>query len=410
MKNKFSQIELGMMKIEWAKQRMKLLEMLEKEYEIEKPLNGITVAMSIHLEAKTANLALSLKKIGANVVVTGSNPLSTQDDVAMALENMGIKVFARRTHDVREYRANLMKTIDEKPDLIIDDGADLTVLLHTERMDLLDGIIGASEETTTGLKRMRALEREGKLRYPVMAVNDAKMKYLFDNRYGTGQSTWDSLMRNTNVLVAGKNVLVCGYGWCGRGIAMRAKGLSAKVMVSEVDPIRAIEALLDGFELVKSVEGVKKADFVITATGNRDVISEEHFKVMKDGCILANAGHFNVEIAVEKLEKIAISKREVRPNVVEYRFDDGRKVYLIGEGRLVNLAAADGHPIEIMDISFSVQFLSLIHLLKNRDNLKPRVYRVPNEIDLKIARMKLEILGLEIDKLSDEQRRYLESY
>ncbi|RKX52433.1 MAG: adenosylhomocysteinase, partial [Thermotoga sp.] len=389
---------------------MKLLEMLEKEYEIEKPLNGITVAMSIHLEAKTANLALSLKKIGANVVVTGSNPLSTQDDVAMALENMGIKVFARRTHDVREYRANLMKTIDEKPDLIIDDGADLTVLLHTERMDLLDGIIGASEETTTGLKRMRALEREGKLRYPVMAVNDAKMKYLFDNRYGTGQSTWDSLMRNTNVLVAGKNVLVCGYGWCGRGIAMRAKGLSAKVMVSEVDPIRAIEALLDGFELVKSVEGVKKADFVITATGNRDVISEEHFKVMKDGCILANAGHFNVEIAVEKLEKIAISKREVRPNVVEYRFDDGRKVYLIGEGRLVNLAAADGHPIEIMDISFSVQFLSLIHLLKNRDNLKPRVYRVPNEIDLKIARMKLEILGLEIDKLSDEQRRYLESY
>jgi len=410
MKAEDSQIELGMMKIEWAKQRMKLLEMLEKEYEIEKPLNGITVAMSIHLEAKTANLALSLKKIGANVVVTGSNPLSTQDDVAMALENMGIKVFARRTHDVREYRANLMKTIDEKPDLIIDDGADLTVLLHTERMDLLDGIIGASEETTTGLKRMRALEREGKLRYPVMAVNDAKMKYLFDNRYGTGQSTWDSLMRNTNVLVAGKNVLVCGYGWCGRGIAMRAKGLSAKVMVSEVDPIRAIEALLDGFELVKSVEGVKKADFVITATGNRDVISEEHFKVMKDGCILANAGHFNVEIAVEKLEKIAISKREVRPNVVEYRFDDGRKVYLIGEGRLVNLAAADGHPIEIMDISFSVQFLSLIHLLKNRDNLKPRVYRVPNEIDLKIARMKLEILGLEIDKLSDEQRRYLESY
>ncbi|MCD6442869.1 MAG: adenosylhomocysteinase [Thermotogae bacterium] len=410
MKNKFSQIELGMMKIEWAKQRMKLLEMLEKEYEIEKPLNGITVAMSIHLEAKTANLALSLKKIGANVVVTGSNPLSTQDDVAMALENMGIKVFARRTHDVREYRANLMKTIDEKPDLIIDDGADLTVLLHTERMDLLDGIIGASEETTTGLKRMRALEREGKLRYPVMAVNDAKMKYLFDNRYGTGQSTWDSLMRNTNVLVAGKSVLVCGYGWCGRGIAMRAKGLSAKVMVSEVDPIRAIEALLDGFELVKSVEGVKKADFVITATGNRDVISEEHFKVMKDGCILANAGHFNVEIAVEKLEKIAISKREVRPNVVEYRFDDGRKVYLIGEGRLVNLAAADGHPIEIMDISFSVQFLSLIHLLKNRDNLKPRVYRVPDEIDLKIARMKLEVLGLEIDELSDEQRRYLESY
>ena len=410
MKNKFSQIELGMMKIEWAKQRMKLLEMLEKEYEIEKPLNGITVAMSIHLEAKTANLALSLKKIGANVVVTGSNPLSTQDDVAMALENMGIKVFARRTHDVREYRVNLMKTIDEKPDLIIDDGADLTVLLHTERMDLLDGIIGASEETTTGLKRMRALEREGKLRYPVMAVNDAKMKYLFDNRYGTGQSTWDSLMRNTNVLVAGKSVLVCGYGWCGRGIAMRAKGLSAKVMVSEVDPIRAIEALLDGFELVKSVEGVKKADFVITATGNRDVISEEHFKVMKDGCILANAGHFNVEIAVEKLEKIAISKREVRPNVVEYRFDDGRKVYLIGEGRLVNLAAADGHPIEIMDISFSVQFLSLIHLLKNRDNLKPRVYRVPDEIDLKIARMKLEVLGLEIDELSDEQRRYLESY
>ena len=410
MKNKFSQIELGMMKIEWAKRRMKLLEMLEKEYEIEKPLNGITVAMSIHLEAKTANLALSLKKIGANVVVTGSNPLSTQDDVAMALENMGIKVFARRTHDVREYRANLMKTIDEKPDLIIDDGADLTVLLHTERMDLLDGIIGASEETTTGLKRMRALEREGKLRYPVMAVNDAKMKYLFDNRYGTGQSTWDSLMRNTNVLVAGKNVLVCGYGWCGRGVAMRAKGLSAKVMVSEVDPIRAIEALLDGFELVKSVEGVKKADFVITATGNRDVISEEHFKVMKDGCILANAGHFNVEIAVEKLEKIAISKREVRPNVVEYRFDDGRKVYLIGEGRLVNLAAADGHPIEIMDISFSVQFLSLIHLLKNRDNLKPRVYRVPDEIDLKIARMKLEVLGLEIDELSDEQRRYLESY
>ncbi|MDI3471845.1 MAG: adenosylhomocysteinase [Thermotogaceae bacterium] len=402
-------IKSGINKISWAMKYMDVLYTLKKELESEKPLKGARIAMSIHLEAKTANLALVLKDMGAEVISTGCNPLSTQDDVAQALATMGIKVFAKRTHDENEYFENLYKTLDQKPNLILDDGADLTTILHTQRMDQLNEIVGACEETTTGLKRMRSLEKEGKLSYPVIAVNDAQMKHLFDNRYGTGQSTWDAIMRNTNLLVAGKNVLVCGYGWCGRGIAMRAKGLGANVIVSEVNPIKAIEAAMDGFRVMNSLEAAKIADIIVTATGNRDVITHEHFKVMKDKVILANAGHFNVEIPFELLEKLAKSKKEVRENVVEYEMEDGKRFYLLAEGRLVNLAAGDGHPVEIMDMSFSIQLLSLIYLWQNRGKLENKVIKVPEEIDMKVARTKLETLGIKIDELTEAQKRYLDS-
>lgn len=402
-------INEGINKISWAMKYMDVLYTLKKELENEKPLKGARIAMSIHLEAKTANLALVLRDMGAEVISTGCNPLSTQDDVAQALATMGIKVFAKRTHDEKEYFENLHRTLDQKPNLILDDGADLTTILHTQRTDQLKEIVGACEETTTGLKRMRSLEKKGKLAYPVIAVNDAQMKHLFDNRYGTGQSTWDAIMRNTNLLVAGKNVLVCGYGWCGRGIAMRAKGLGANVIVSEINPIKAIEAVMDGFRVMNSFEAVKIADIIVTATGNKDVITHEHFKLMKDKVILANAGHFNVEIPFELLEKLAKSKKEVRENVVEYEMENGKRFYLLAEGRLVNLAAGDGHPVEIMDMSFSIQLLSLIHLWKNRGKLENKVIKVPEEIDMKVATTKLKTLGIKIDELTEEQKRYLES-
>lgn len=403
-------VESGIKKISWAMKYMDVLYSLKKELEDEKPLKNAKIAMSIHLEAKTANLALVLRDMGAEVVSTGCNPLSTQDDVAQALTTMGIKVFAKRTHDEKEYFDNLHKTLDQYPNLILDDGADLTTLLHTMRKEQLKEVMGACEETTTGLKRMRSLEKNGKLSYPVIAVNDAKMKHLFDNRYGTGQSTWDAIMRNTNLLVAGKNVLVCGYGWCGRGIAMRAKGLGANVIVSEVDSVKAIEAVMDGFKVMNSLEAVKIADIIVTATGNKDVITAEHFKIMKDRAILANAGHFNVEIPFNLLEQISKSKKEVRDNVLEYEMEDGKKFYLLAEGRLVNLAAGDGHPIEIMDMSFAIQLLSLIYLWKNREKLENKVLKVPEEIDQKVAETKLKVLGINIDKLTDEQIKYLESF
>ena len=403
-------IESGIKKIRWAMKYMDVLYTLKKELENKKPLKGARIAMSIHLEAKTANLALVLRDMGAEVISTGCNPLSTQDDVAQALSSMGIKVFAKRTHDEKEYFENLHQTLDQHPNLILDDGADLTTILHTQRTNQLKEIMGACEETTTGLKRMRSLEKSGKLSYPVIAVNDAQMKHLFDNRYGTGQSTWDAIMRNTNLLVAGKNVLVCGYGWCGRGIAMRAKGLGANVIISEVDPIKAIEAAMDGFKVMNSLEAVKIADMIITATGNKDVITEEHFKVMKDRVILANAGHFNVEIPFDLLEKLAKSKKEVRDNVVEYEMENNKKFYLLAEGRLVNLAAGDGHPVEIMDMSFSIQLLSLIYLWQNKGKLQNSVLKVPSEIDLKVAEVKLKTLGITIDRLSEDQIKYLNSF
>nr|CAI44356.1 adenosylhomocysteinase [Thermotoga sp. SG1] len=403
-------MKTGEMKINWVSRYMPLLNEISREFSEKRPLEGVTVGMSIHLEAKTAYLALTLAKLGANVVVTGSNPLSTQDDVAEALRKKGITVYAKRTHDEDVYRRNLMKVLDESPDFIIDDGGDLTVIAHTERTDVLENLKGVSEETTTGVKRLKALEKSGKLKVPVVAVNDSKMKFLFDNRYGTGQSTWDAIMRNTNLLIAGKRVVVAGYGWCGRGIALRASGLGAKVIVTEVDPIRAVEAIMDGFEVMPMKEAVELADFVVTATGNTDVLTEEDILSLKDGAVLANAGHFNVEIPVETLERLAVEKFEARPNVTGYVLKNGKTVFLLAEGRLVNLAGGDGHPIEIMDLSFALQTFAILYLLENHANMKPRVYTLPPEVDEKVAMMKLKSMNVRIDSLTEKQRRYLESW
>lgn len=401
-------MKTGHLKIEWVYRFMPLLASIEKEYAPQKPLQGLRVGMSIHLEAKTARLALLLRDLGAEVIVTGSNPLSTQDDVAEALKERGLTVYAKRTESEELYMENIKKVLATQPHLILDDGADLTVTAHTEYHEALKNLKGVTEETTTGLRRFRALHKKGLLRVPVIAVNDAFTKYLFDNRYGTGQSTWDSIMRNTNLTVAGKIVVVCGYGWCGKGIAMRAKGLGARVVVTEVDPVKALEAVMDGFEVMKISQAAKVGDFFITATGNTKVISEKEFLDMKDGAILANAGHFDVEVDVKALERICVEKYEARPNVTAYKLPNGRTLYLLAQGRLVNLAAADGHPVEIMDLSFAVQALSLIHLAKT--NLEPGVYPVPSHIDEKIARLKLASMGIEIDQLTEEQKSYLENF
>jgi len=399
----------GERKIRWAWAHMGLLRKLRERFERERPFAGVRIGVSIHLEAKTACLTQVLRAGGAEVAVTGSNPLSTQDDVAAALAGTGgVRVFAWRGATPEEYEEHLNRVLDTRPHLIIDDGGDLVRLLHSTRTELEP--LGGCEETTTGVKRLRALERAGRLRFPMFAVNDAKMKYLFDNRYGTGQSVWDGLIRTTNLTIAGKTVVVAGYGWCGRGIALRARGLGAKVIVTEVDPLRAVEATMDGFRVLPMREAAREGDIFITATGCIEVIDEEALKLMKDGAILANAGHFDVEISKPALEKLAVERRQVRPNVEEYRLGDGRRLYLLAEGRLVNLAAADGHPIEIMDISFALQLLTAEYLLRHHGELEPRLYPVPEEIDRAVARMKLEELGLEIDRLSERQRRYLESW
>jgi len=397
----------GEKKINWARRYMKLLESFFEEYRDLRIFKGVKIVTAIHLEAKTANFILYLKELGAELTVTACNPLSTQDDVAEALKARGITVYARRTHDVKEYFSNIRKALETAPHLILDDGADLTVMVHTEMTQLLSSLRGISEETTTGVRRASALAKQGKLEVPVMAVNNSRMKFLFDNRYGTGQSTWDALMRNTNLLIAGKNVVVAGYGWCGRGIAMRARGFGARVIVTEVDPIRAVEAVMDGFQVMGMKDAAKLGDIFVTSTGNRNIITREHFILMKDGVILANAGHFNVEIDVETLEKMAVEKFEARPNVTTYVLEDGRKLNLLADGRLVNLAAGDGHPVEIMDISFSLQLLSLKYLLEN--DLPPRVHLLPAEIDEMVARRFLKIYGYTLDTLTEEQKRYLES-
>jgi len=396
-------METGRAKIEWAKGHMPLLDRLRAEFVEERPFSGYRIGMSIHLEAKTASLAILLRDGGGEVWVTGSNPLSTQDDVAAALSSEeGIFVRARHGATDDEYTSDLMKIIEAGPQLILDDGGDLVHLLHK---GMAEGIIGGCEETTTGITRLRKLEREGRLRFPMFAVNDAKMKYLFDNRYGTGQSVWDAIIRRTNLLIAGKSVLVAGYGWCGRGIASRARGLGARVTIAEVDPIRAIEAWMDGFSVAPLAEAIEGADILVTATGCIDVVREGALKNARDGLILANAGHFNVEINIDDLKRSARSKRRVREGIDEYDLADGRRIYLLGEGRLVNLALGDGHPVEIMDISFAVQALTLRHLLLNRP-LKPGLYPVPPEIDEKIARMKLASLNVSIDSLTGSQRSY----
>ena len=399
---------LGKQKINWVKEYMPLLNLLNEKYSETKPFAGINMVVTIHLEAKTAYLAKVLKNAGANVYVTGSNPLSTQDEIAAALVEDGISVYATHNCTAEEYDLYLDKALDCKPSLIIDDGGDLVNMLHKNRTDLIPGLLGGSEETTTGVHRLKALSRSGNLAFPMIAVNDAYCKYLFDNRYGTGQSSWDGIMRTTNLSIAGKNVVVAGYGWCGKGVSMRAKGLGANVIVTEVDPIKAIEAVFDGFRVMPMYEAAKEGDFFVTVTGCKDVITKEHIKVMKDGAVLANAGHFDVEINIPDLEELSVvPSYEVRKNIRTYTMSDGSKINLLGEGRLVNLACGDGHPVEIMDLSFAMQFLAMKYLLDNKGKLSNNLYTLPDELNNEIAALKLECIGLNIDKLTEEQNFYL---
>lgn len=386
------------------------MEHIKKRFQEEKPFEGITIGSCLHLEPKTINLGLTLQAGGAEVAMTGCNPLSTQDDATAAGASLGLHMYGWREETNEEYYQNLNRVLDHEPDVIIDDGADMIFLIHRHRRELLDKIIGACEETTTGIHRLRAMHEDGALEFPVMAVNDAYTKYLFDNRYGTGQSTFDSIMGSTNVLIAGKTVVVCGYGWCGRGIALRAQGLGANVIVTEIDPIRALEARMDGYRVMSVQEAVEHADVLITATGNIDVVSKEHFQVMKDGCILANSGHFNVEINSEDLKEMSISRELLKPDIEEFQLSDGRKFYLLAEGRLVNLAGerGQGHPAEIMDMSFAMQALSTQYLLENK--LEPGVYKTPDEKDYEVARLKLQAMDIEIDSLTERQHQYLEGW
>lgn len=400
----------GQKKIDWAAEHMPVLTAIGREFAQEKPFAGLKVAVSVHLEAKTAYLALMLRESGADVSVTGSNPLSTQDEIAAALAAQGMRVHAWHGATTEEYFDHIRKTLAPGPDLIIDDGGDLVSTLHTEMLDLLPKMRGGCEETTTGIIRLRAMANDGALAFPMMAVNDARCKHLFDNRYGTGQSTWDGILRTTNLLMAGKNVVVAGFGWCGRGVAARAKGLGANVIVCEVDPVKALEALMEGYRVMPAIEAASIGDFFVTVTGCNHVLGEEHFKRMKDGAILANAGHFDVEVDKVALKAMAVEVTTARPNVAEYRLNDGRRLHLLGEGRLVNLAAGDGHPVEIMDLSFAVQALSLRHLNDHRAELKPGVYGVPAAIDDKISELKLSTLGISIDRLTEEQKIYLNSW
>ncbi|MCM2999644.1 adenosylhomocysteinase [Paenibacillus cellulositrophicus] len=400
----------GHLKIDWVEAHMPVLNEIRRQFEAEQPFKGLKVTISLHLEAKTAYLAKVVKAGGAEVTITGSNPLSTQDDVCAALVEDGVTVLAKYNPDPVEYKEFLIRALETKPDLIIDDGGDLVTILHSERPDLLETIRGGAEETTTGIIRLKALEKDGLLKFPMVAVNDAYCKYLFDNRYGTGQSVFDAINRTTNLVVAGKTVVVVGYGWCGKGVAMRAKGLGAKVIVTEVNAIRAVEAHMDGFEVMPMLEAAKHGDFFVTVTGNRDVITGEHYDVMKYGAILSNAGHFDVEVNKPELAARAESVRTVRRNIEEYKLTDGRKIYLLAEGRLVNLGAGDGHPAEIMDMTFALQAMSLKYVNDNYQNLGAQVLNVPLEIDEQVARHKLASLGIQIDRLSQEQIRYLDSW
>lgn len=394
-------------KIEWVKNFMPVMAAIDEEFSKSKPFAGKKMVITLHLEAKTAYMAEIFKHAGAEVAITGSNPLSTQDDIAAALVEDGLNVFAWHGCTEEEYFTFIDRALDIKPDIIIDDGGDLVHLLHTKRRELLPNIIGGSEETTTGVHRLRGLAKEGKLEFPMIAANDAYMKFLFDNRYGTGQSTWDGIMRTTNLVIAGKNVVIAGYGWCGKGGALRARGLGANVIITEVDPIKAIEAVFDGFRVMPMDEAAKIGDIFLTLTGDKDVICERHFKVMKNGAMMANSGHFDCEINIPELAGCSVSRRTVRNNIEEFKMADGRKLYLLAEGRLVNLAAGDGHPAEIMDLSFGVQFFSALHLLNHGPEMKPDVYLMPEEINTKIAEIKLKALGVGIDVLTPEQRAYL---
>ncbi len=402
--------ESGKRKIEWVKRNMDLLRSIEAEFAAEQPFQGLKVALSIHLEAKTAYLCKVLAAGGAEMYITGSNPLSTQDDVAAALAHDGLHVYAWYNATEEEYTDHIRKVIEAGPNIIIDDGGDLVNLIHQEYPELIPNVIGGCEETTTGILRLIAMDKAGQLKFPMMLVNDADCKHLFDNRYGTGQSVWDGINRTTNLIVAGKNVVVAGYGWCGKGVAMRAKGLGASVIITEIDPVKAMEAVMDGFKVMPMVEAAKAGDFFITVTGCRDVITENAFRVMKDGAIMCNAGHFDVEVNVKKLSEIAVEQKLARNNIQGYKLPNGNWLYVIGEGRLVNLAAGDGHPAEIMDMSFAIQALSAQYLVQHRNSLTEKIIRVPKEIDQDVAARKLKFWGFAIDTLTPEQSAYLHSW
>ncbi len=411
MKSKIADPSLapsGEKKIGWARQYMPVLTLLEEKYRAEQPLRGERIAACLHLEAKTACLLLTMKALGAEVNAAGSNPLSTQDDVCAALVKSGVGVFSRHGMTGEEYFANLDSVLDEKPTLLADDGADLTAALHTTRRELLPGVRGGSEETTSGVKRLKAMHREGVLALPMISVNDAFSKYLFDNRYGTGQSVLDGLLRTTNLLIAGKTVVVAGYGWCGRGIALRASALGARVVVVEIDPHRAFEALMDGYAISSMADAAPLGDIFLTLTGNTKVLRREHFEKMKDGVLLGNAGHFDVEISKPDLEALAASIEVSRPGITTYAMEDGRRLHLLGEGRLVNLACADGHPVEIMDLSFALQLETAVYMA--RHDLPPGLYDVPAEIDRGVMERKLASLGITLDRMTPEQEEYMRGW
>ncbi len=402
----------GMLQIEWAEMHMPVVSRyIREEFSKNKPLNGVKIGAVLHVTKETAALIRTLVAGGARVRLAASNPLSTQDEVAAALaDHEGVEVCAWRGMSEEEYFSCIRWVAEFEPNIVIDDGGDLHSTIHKEYPQVAERIWGGTEETTTGVIRLKAMEREGVLKYPAIAVNDAYTKMMFDNRYGTGQSSIDGILRATNILFAGKTVVVAGYGWVGRGIALRARGMGARVIVTEVDPIKALEAVMDGYEVKPMMEAAKIGDVFITATGNKKVIRREHFEVMKDGAILANAGHFNVEIWIPDLEELAVRKRQIRPHVTEYTLRDGRRLYLLAEGRLVNLVAAEGHPSEVMDMSFANQALSALYIVENKDKLEPRVYRVPREIDEEVARLKLKAMDVRIDELTREQVEYLQSW
>ncbi|MGC8838994.1 MAG: adenosylhomocysteinase [Anaerolineae bacterium] len=401
----------GRLRIEWAELEMPVLRLIRERFAREKPLAGLRLSACLHITTETANLARTLQAGGADVVLCASNPLSTQDDVAAALVvDYDIPVFAIKGEDHETYYRHIAAALDHHPHLTMDDGADLVSTLHKERTELLPHVLGGTEETTTGVIRLRAMAKDGALRFPILAVNDALTKHLFDNRYGTGQSTIDGIIRATNILLAGKTVVVGGYGWCSRGIAMRARGMGANVIVTEVDPLRALEAVMDGYRVMPMLEAARVGDIFVTSTGNIHILDTPHFEVMKDGAILANSGHFNVEINIPALEALSTSRRRVREFVEEFRLRDGRRLYLLGEGRLINLAAAEGHPASVMDMSFANQALGAEYMAKHGRDLKPQVYSIPEEIDKEIARLKLQAMGVQIDTLTPEQARYLESW
>jgi adenosylhomocysteinase len=399
----------GRLQIEWASAHMPVLNQVKRRFSEEQPLKGLTLGACLHVTKETAVLMETLLAGGAKIALCGSNPLSTQDNVAAALAEKGVHVFAWRGQNTEEYYSCINKVLDYKPMITLDDGADLVGTLHSKRKEGLQHVKGGTEETTTGVIRLRAMETDGSLKYPIIAVNDAYTKYLFDNRYGTGQSTIDGILRATSVLLAGKNFVVCGYGWCSRGIAMRARGLGANVIVTEVIPTKALEAAMDGLRVMTIAEAAAIGDIFVTATGDINVIRGEHMEKMKDGAIIANSGHFNVEISIKDIEGLSVATRTMRPNLVEYKLKDGRKLYLLAEGRLVNLSAAEGHPSEVMDMSFANQALSTEHLAKSA-KMPPKVYSVPREIDEKVAEMKLKSMGIKIDELTPEQKKYLAAW